>query len=252
MHPPRQFLLRLLDLSQSKGARAMCIARPKRTANPRAMVPRVHQRRSLHNPHQPFSLGNRLMRPPPQFLLHFLDLRPSNGARPICASHRKLPPNPGAMISPVHQRRSVDNLLQPFPLLGDRLMHPPPQLLLHRSDSSRSSGARPLSSLHGKLTANPSAMISKVEQRRSLGDLVQPFTLLKDRLMRPPPQFLLHFSDLSRSNGTHPTSTPHRKQSTSPHAMISPLHRTQSLDSLLQPFPQPPDRLMYPQWLPAI
>ena len=46
--------------------------------------------------------------------------------------------NPGAMTSPVHHRSSfhnllgdccsVDNLHQPFPLLADRLMHPPSRL----------------------------------------------------------------------------------------------------------------------------
>jgi hypothetical protein len=93
-------------------------------------------------------------------------------------------------------------------------------------------------------------MISPVQHGRSLGDLFQPFTLLKDRLMRPPPQFLRHFSDLSRSNGTHPTWR--RKQSTDPRARKSPVYWKQCLDSLFQPFPQPADRLMHPQRLIAI
>jgi hypothetical protein len=174
------------------------------------------------------------MHPPPRFLLHFLDLGQSNGARPMCTWRRKPTTNPGAMIPPVHHRRSLDNLIQPSPLLADHLMHPSPRL----------PATRP------KLTANPSAMISPIRHRRSfhnlLGDcccvdkLLQPFPLIADRLMHPPPQSPAIWA-------SRPTLT------ANPGAMISPVHHGRSRDNLLQPFPLLADRLMHPpSRLPAI
>jgi hypothetical protein len=120
MHPPRQLLLRFLDLSRSNRPCATCISRPKLMANSGAMISPVHHRRD--NLLEPFPLLGDC--PPPQFLLRFLNLGQSNGANPTCTSHRKPTVNPRAMMPPVHHRRSPDSLLQPYPQPTDRLMYP--------------------------------------------------------------------------------------------------------------------------------